>query len=156
MRTRLFQRGILQQKARGCPTPTYSLTVRVISSCPACPDLQRCWSSRTSTSDSGAAGSSRAKGTSWGQVMKCVRPLFQFLDSVLDQMSTCCGHRVFSVFFFRFFVLLGVASCSNSLDCAASQHWLRKYLVLFFGGESVFLFLLVFLLVLGAIAAVLF
>ena len=53
------------------------------------------------------------------------------------------GHRFFSVFFFRFFwyffsVLLGVASCNNSLDCAASQHWLRKYLkVLYFWVENV-------------------
>ena len=53
---------------------------------------------------------------------------------------------LFSVFLDFFSVLLGVVSCSNSLDCAASQHWLRKYLVLFFGGESVLFFLCVFLL----------
>ena len=45
-----------------------------------------------------------------------------------------------------FSVLLGVASCSNSLDCAASQHWLRKLLVLFSGVGECFLFFLVFLL----------
>ena len=53
------------------------------------------------------------------------------------------GHLFFFRSFFPFFlvffsVLLGVASCSNSLDCAASQHWLRKYLVLFLGGEWFF------------------
>ena len=88
MRTRLFQRGILQQKVRG----VLLQLLRVISSCPACPDLQRCWSSRTSTSDSGRRelqGPKGTNGTSWGRGMKCVRPLFQFLDSVLDQMSTC-------------------------------------------------------------------
>ena len=63
---------------------------------------------------------------------------------VFGCVCVCLGLRSFSVFFFRFLwyffsVLLGVASCSNSLDCAASQHWLRKYLVLFFWRGKIFL-----------------
>ena len=46
---------------------------------------------------------------------------------------------LFSVVLIYFSVLLGVASCSNSLDCAASQLGSENIWFCFFGVENVFL-----------------